>query len=195
MIPIPFYLTFFFGVSRLCWYVADMKTGGMAWFQDLSAPDAYGRLPILSGLVTCLSFEVRSFRDDSLHDRQLIACLTDSGTPSRSTTACDIEVGDACPSRNDSVFHMEFCTGSLSLSSSPTCFYVHIDPRLLPTHTGYSRLLGNHGLLLCSPRLSLQQSPHTRVLGHSSHSTCLAPNTHRSTQDGVQEAKRPVKKW
>ena len=48
IIQFPQFLTFVWGVRSLCYHNDQLKTGGLFWFTDLSVPDPYMVLPILS---------------------------------------------------------------------------------------------------------------------------------------------------
>lgn len=56
-LQLPQFLTFIWGVRSLCVRNPDLKTGGIAWFTDLSAADPYLILPILSIGLTYMNLQ------------------------------------------------------------------------------------------------------------------------------------------
>lgn len=58
-IQAPLFIGLFFALKRLAnvgW--PDFKTGGLAWFTDLTVADPYYILPVISSLATLTTFEV-----------------------------------------------------------------------------------------------------------------------------------------
>lgn len=59
---LPVFLTFFLTLRRCADYpVESFKTGGLAWFSDLSIPDPYLALPLITSLTLWATLEI-SFR-------------------------------------------------------------------------------------------------------------------------------------
>ena len=58
-VQIPLFLGMFFAARELTVYnAAELGTGGMLWFPDLSIPDPYGVLPLISALLTALNIRI-----------------------------------------------------------------------------------------------------------------------------------------
>lgn len=58
----PFFLSFFIGLRRMANVPVDsLRTGGTMWFPDLTVPDEYYLLPLLTSLTLGATIEVRIY--------------------------------------------------------------------------------------------------------------------------------------
>ncbi|KAJ1930760.1 hypothetical protein IWQ60_000044 [Tieghemiomyces parasiticus] len=59
MLPIPFFISFFFAIRKMAEIpIPQLTVGGFGWVEDLSLVDPYYILPILSSLSTLLTLEI-----------------------------------------------------------------------------------------------------------------------------------------
>jgi YidC/Oxa1 family membrane protein insertase len=56
----PIFISFFFAIRNMAEKVPSFKEGGALWFTDLTTPDSFFILPVMSGLATLLTVEVLS---------------------------------------------------------------------------------------------------------------------------------------
>lgn len=63
-VSMPIFLTFFFSLRAMAVECESFKSGGMLWFQDLSAADPYYVLPVLSSSLMALSIQLSGTMGD-----------------------------------------------------------------------------------------------------------------------------------
>ncbi|CAM6063533.1 unnamed protein product [Sphagnum tenellum] len=54
----PIFISFFFAIRNMAEKVPSFKEGGALWFTDLTTPDSFFILPVMSGLATLLTVEL-----------------------------------------------------------------------------------------------------------------------------------------
>ena len=57
MLQVPQFITFIWGVRSLCARNTELQTGGILWFTDLTAPDPYLILPVVSLGLTYMNLQ------------------------------------------------------------------------------------------------------------------------------------------
>lgn len=69
----PVFISFFMGLRQMANVPVDsLRTGGLFWFQDLTVPDQFFALPVLTSLTLWATIEVATY------EHLLHICLCES---------------------------------------------------------------------------------------------------------------------
>ena len=71
----PFFITFFLTLRRMALQEPDWVTGGVLWFTDLSVPDPYARLPIMSSILMVTAVQLGQDGSPAAKDRNKLMMM------------------------------------------------------------------------------------------------------------------------
>lgn len=71
----PFFITFFLTLRRMALQEPDWVTGGVLWFTDLSVPDPYARLPIMSSVLMVMAVQLGQDGSPAAKDRNKLVMM------------------------------------------------------------------------------------------------------------------------
>lgn len=71
----PFFITFFLTLRRMALQEPEWVSGGVLWFTDLSVPDPYARLPIMSSVLMVMAVQLGQDGSPAAKDRNKIVMM------------------------------------------------------------------------------------------------------------------------